>query len=44
MYTQGDSTFHEATNQLVFVKTKIDGKKQQVLNLDYIYAGALQIM
>lgn len=40
VYTQGDSTFHEATNQLVFVKTKIDGKKQQVLNLDYIYAGA----
>ncbi len=40
VYTEGDSTFHEATNELVFVKTKIDGKKQQVLNLDYIYAGA----
>ena len=40
VYTEGDSTFHEATNELVFVKTKIDGKKQQILNLDYIYAGA----
>jgi PiT family inorganic phosphate transporter len=42
VYTNGDSTFHDGTNQLVFVKTKIDGKKHQVLNADYVYAGAFK--
>jgi PiT family inorganic phosphate transporter len=40
VYTKGDSTFHEATNELVFVNKKIDGKKHQILNFEHIYAGA----
>jgi inorganic phosphate transporter, PiT family len=42
IYSNGDSTFDEISHELVFLKTKIGGKKKQILNAAYSQAGAFK--
>ncbi len=40
VYSKGDTTFSEATNEIIFLKVKQGDKKKQILNPKYSNAGA----